>query len=256
MHSDKTHELHVAIIMDGNGRWATRRGLPRLAGHGAGVEALRRVVECAPKFGIRRLTMYAFSSDNWRRPVPEVEGIFALLSAYLRRETERLRQKGVRLHVIGRRDRLSESVRREIERAETATAETSNNDGRELDLVIAIDYSSRDAIAQAAACEIAKLPCGGRILHASLAECVSRSLSARNADVDLLIRSGGEKRLSDFLLWESAYAELVFTDRMWPDFDETDLRSAIAEFNRRERRFGNVPALVAAGSEAVHPRPA
>jgi len=261
MQTDEKHGLHVAIIMDGNGRWAIRRGLPRVAGHGAGVEAIRRVVESAPTFGIRRLTMYAFSSDNWRRPVPEVEGIFALLSAYLRMETERLRQKGVRLRVIGRRDRLSEVVLREIENAEAATAEVSSpelsiNDGCVLDLVIAIDYSSRDAIAQAAACEIAKLPCDGRISHASVTECIAQSLSARSRDVDLLIRSGGEKRLSDFLLWESAYAELVFTDRMWPDFDETDLQAALKEFNRRERRFGNVAPMVAPGAEEVHPRSA
>jgi undecaprenyl diphosphate synthase len=260
MHTYKTQGLHVAIIMDGNGRWATRRGLPRVAGHGAGVEAIRRVVESAPKFGIRRLTMYAFSSDNWRRPAPEVEGIFALLSAYLRLETDRLRQRGVRLRIIGRRDRLPEAVLREIERAEGATAEVSSaknsiNDGRVLDLVIAIDYSSREAIAQAVVREIAILPSDGGISHASVAECLARSFATCSADVDLLIRSGGEKRLSDFLLWESAYAELVFTDRMWPDFDEADLRAAVGEFNRRERRFGNVPRLVAPGA-AVHSRPA
>jgi undecaprenyl diphosphate synthase len=255
MHTNKTQGLHVAIIMDGNGRWATRRGLPRVAGHGAGVEAIRRVVESAPKFGIRRLTMYAFSSDNWSRPAPEVEGIFALLSAYLRGETERLRKRGVRLRIIGRRDRLPEAVLREIEKAEGVTAETSSTDGRVLDLVIAIDYSSRDAIAQAVVREIAILPGDSRISHASIAECLARSFSTCSEDVDLLIRSGGEKRLSDFLLWESAYAELVFTDRMWPDFDEADLRAAVGEFHRRERRFGNIPPMVAPGA-TIHSRPA
>jgi undecaprenyl diphosphate synthase len=234
--------LHVAIIMDGNGRWATQRGLPRVAGHRAGAAAVGRVVEHAAGLGIGRLTLYAFSSDNWRRPADEVQSLFWLLRAYLRLKTERLRQHGVRLEIIGRRDRLPTLLLREIDRAENATAQ-----GRQLHLRVAVDYSSRDAITRAAAVAIAVLsptlsPC--RSPSVDLLGCrLSQALSADRGDVDLLIRTGGEKRLSDFLLWESAYAELLFTDRMWPDFDAVDLDAALEEFNRRERRFGGVPAF-------------
>jgi undecaprenyl diphosphate synthase len=233
MQSESLEGLHVAIIMDGNGRWATRRGLPRIAGHRAGVAALRRVVERAPDIGIRRLTVYAFSSDNWRRPAAEVEGIFWLLRAFLRLETDRLRQRGARLQVIGRRDRLATSVLREIEKAEGATSA-----GCRLHLRVAIDYSSRDAIASAAAAFLSDQTSS---LVDGVDKTLRQSLTAESGDVDLLIRTGGEKRLSDFLLWESAYAELHFTDRMWPDFDEADLEAALIEFSRRERRFGAVP---------------
>jgi len=243
MHADKQHGLHVAIIMDGNGRWATARGLPRVAGHRAGVAAVRRVVKRAPDVGISRLTLYAFSSDNWRRPASEVEGIFRLLGAFLRLETARLRQHGVRLQVIGRRDRLPKLVLSEIEKAEHAT-----RSGSRLQLCLAIDYSSRDAIANAVADAIAALKSEGPASAESLAPLLTQALSAGD-DVDLLIRPGGEKRLSDFLLWESAYAELLFTDRMWPDFDEADLEEALKEFKRRERRFGGVPADVLATSQ-------
>lgn len=229
--------LHVAIIMDGNGRWATRRGLPRIAGHRAGVAAVRRIVERAPDLGIARLTLYAFSSDNWSRPVSEVQSIFWLMRAYLRLEREKLKQQAVRVQVIGRRERLPNLLLREIERAEFVT-----HKGKRLHLRVAVDYSSRDAISRA----IARLsPSAGKepalgpdIFRTMLAQ----ALTGDGGDVDLLIRTGGEKRLSDFLLWESAYAELLFTDRMWPDFDASDLDAAIAEFNRRERRFGGVPA--------------
>jgi undecaprenyl diphosphate synthase len=237
MQADPQHGLHVAIIMDGNGRWATRRGLPRFAGHRAGVDAVRRVVARAPDVGISRLTLYAFSSDNWRRPASEVDGIFGLLRAFLRSETERLREHGARLQIIGRRDRLPKSVLREIERAESATQA-----GRVLHLCVAIDYSSRDAIARAAASVTSAVVNEGSISAELLRPLLTKALTAQSGDVDLLIRSGGEKRLSDFLLWESAYAELVFTDQMWPDFDESDLEVALKEFRRRERRFGGVPA--------------
>src|ERR1700723_533053 len=230
-------KLHIAIIMDGNGRWATRRGLPRVAGHRAGIATVRRVVERAPDLGIRRLTLYAFSSDNWRRPADEVQSLFWLLRAYLRLETERLRQQGVRLEIIGRRDRLPALLLREIDRAENTTVR-----GRQLHLRVAVDYSSRDAITRAAALAVAAL---SRTLarhplpSADLLGCrLSQALSADRGAVDLLIRTGGEKRLSDFLLWESAYAELLFTDRMWPDFEARDLDAVIEEFHRRERRFG------------------
>ncbi len=236
MQSISPKGLHVAIIMDGNGRWATRRGLPRIAGHRAGVVALRRVVERAADVGIRCLTVYAFSSDNWRRPPAEVESIFWLLRAFLRLETERLKLRGARLPVIGRRDRLATSVLREIEKSERATAA-----GHRLHLRVAIDYSSRDAIALAATGAHDGFLHEMRFTPDEIAKTLAQTLTAGSGDVDLLIRTGGEKRLSDFLLWESAYAELHFTDRMWPDFDEADLEAALEEFSRRERRFGAVP---------------
>jgi undecaprenyl diphosphate synthase len=231
--------LHVAIIMDGNGRWATRRGLPRIAGHRAGVAALRRVVERASDVGIGYLTVYAFSSDNWRRPASEVDGIFRLLRVFLRLETERLRQRGARLQVIGRRDRLANSVLREIETTESATAA-----GHGLNLRVAIDYSSRDAITRTAAGAAAALSNERPTAIDSLRSLLTRAFDSQSRDVDLLIRTGGEKRLSDFLLWESAYAELVFSDRMWPEFCEADLEAALEEFRCRERRFGGLPAIL------------
>lgn len=227
--------LHVAIIMDGNGRWATGRGLPRVAGHRAGVGALRRIVEHAPELGIGRLTLYAFSSDNWKRPAEEVQSIFWLMRAYLRLECDKLQRRGARLQVIGRRDRLPTLLLREIEQAELATAER-----RRLHLRIAVDYSSRDAITRAAA-SIKKLDAALPSADA-VRSILAQELTAESGEVDLLIRTGGEKRLSDFLLWESAYAELFFTDRMWPDFGAPDLELAVQEFRRRERRFGTVAA--------------
>jgi len=226
--------------MDGNGRWAKARGLPRAAGHRAGVAAVRRIVDRALDHGIARLTLYAFSSDNWRRPTAEVQGIFWLLRAFLRLETNLLRQRGVRLQAIGRRDRLAPAVRDAIERAELLTAA-----GDRLDLCVAIDYSSREAIARAAA---------GLALSADETECqpiLSQRLMRNNSDVDLLIRTGGEKRLSDFLLWESAYAELYFTDCMWPDFDEMEFDAALEEFYNRERRFGGLSVTALAAEPAV-----
>jgi undecaprenyl diphosphate synthase len=246
MQSKLPEGLHVAIIMDGNGRWATRRGLPRVAGHRAGVAAVRRIVERAPDLGISRLTLYAFSSENWRRPASEVQSIFWLLRAYLRLENQRLRNTGVRLEVIGRRDRLPELLLREIVHTEFATAE-----GRRLHLRVAVDYSSRDAITRAAAGVATDLqhdrPPSAEVLGRMLAQ----ALTAESGEVDLLIRTGGEKRLSDFLLWESAYAELLFTDRMWPDFDATDLDAALGEFRRRERRFGGIPAAVSHSADSL-----
>jgi undecaprenyl diphosphate synthase len=202
MQSEAQDGLHVAIIMDGNGRWATRRGLPRVAGHRAGVIAVRRIVEHAPDLGIRRLTLYAFSSDNWNRPAPEVESIFRLLRAYLRLETQKLRERGVRLQIIGRRDRLPKLLLREIELAEFATSQ-----GWRLHLRVAIDYSSRYAIAGATADASAGLSLNPRPSVDILRDVLTQALTADAGDVDLLIRTGGEKRLSDFLLWESAYAD-------------------------------------------------
>ena len=245
MQKQNDRELHVAIIMDGNGRWATRRGLPRVAGHRAGVTAARRVVEHAPDIGVRFLTLYAFSSDNWRRPTDEVRSIFWLLRAFLRLETQRLKERGARLEVIGRRDRLPRPLLREIVRAECATAE-----GRRLQLRVAIDYSSRDAITRAAVVVSNSLPREEERSADAMGRMLARALIAESGEVDLLIRTGGEKRLSDFLLWESAYAELVFTDRMWPDFDAVDLDAALQEFRGRERRFGGVPANSARSNAA------
>ncbi|HXP75881.1 MAG TPA: di-trans,poly-cis-decaprenylcistransferase [Stellaceae bacterium] len=236
--------LHVAIIMDGNGRWATRRGLPRTVGHRAGVEAVRRVVECAPDLGIGTLTLFAFSSANWQRPAEEVTALMRLMEVYMRAETRRFVESGARLTVIGRRDRLRARLAREIEGAEQATAE-----GRKLHVRIALDYSSRESIARAAAhCAAQHAPALDRF-----GELVSQSLADEfgRADVDLLIRTGGEQRLSDFLLWECAFAELWFTDRMWPDFGAEDLRAAVLEFHRRERRFGGLGVAVA---DAAAPR--
>ncbi len=225
-------KLHVGIIMDGNGRWATRRGLSRLRGHEAGVEAIRRVVEAAPEQGVGTLTLYAFSSDNWRRPKAEVAGLMALLRFYLASEVESLVRNGVRLTVIGRRDRLPDGIAAAIARAEKATSE-----GDVLHLRIAVDYSSRDAILNAAV----KLATVSEPTREMFSQLVTGEAGLR--DVDLIIRTGGEKRLSDFLLWEGAYAELHFTDRMWPEFDADALTEALASFQRRERRFGGLQSL-------------
>jgi undecaprenyl diphosphate synthase len=237
---DRKDNLHVAIIMDGNGRWATRRGLPRSAGHHAGLHAARRVVEAAPDLGVAALTLFAFSSDNWRRPEEETQALMRLLRQYLRTELRQLVESGTRLTVIGRRDRLPHGLADEISAAEKDSAS-----GRRIHLQIAVDYSSRNAIANAAA---------GWLADDSPSRDAFRRLLAwqgggTGADVDLLIRSGGEKRLSDFLLWECAYAELCFIDTLWPDFDTQHLRAAIADFRHRERRFGglcNVEQLAAA----------
>jgi undecaprenyl diphosphate synthase len=225
-------KLHVGIIMDGNGRWATRRGLSRLRGHEAGVEAIRRVVEAAPGQGIGTLTLYAFSSDNWRRPKAEVTGLMTLLRFYLANEVESLVRNGVRLTVIGRRDRLPDGIATAIARAETATT-----GGDVLHLRIAVDYSSRDAILNAAA-KLAGISAPTREMFSQF---VTGEPGLR--DVDLIIRTSGEKRLSDFLLWEGAYAELHFTDRMWPEFDAQSLAEALASFRRRERRFGGLQSM-------------
>ena len=213
--STATHP-HVAIIMDGNGRWATTRGLPRTAGHRAGADAVRRVVETAPRLGVRTLTLFAFSSDNWKRPTREVATLMRLFHRYLAAEAVALQENGVRLSIIGRRDRLAATLVRQIGAAERLTAS-----GRRLHLRLAVDYSAREAITRS-----------------------SRDPSLLGPDVDLLIRTGGERRLSDFLLWECAYAELYFTDKRWPDFDAADFEGALADFHGRQRRFGALPTAV------------
>ena len=237
-HADRT-QLHVAIIMDGNGRWAQSRSLPRSAGHAAGVRTARAVVEAAVRARIGTLTLYAFSSDNWSRPRPEVIALMRLFRRSLLVESKRCLENGVRLSIVGRRDRLPAALRQTIAQAEAMTA-----GGRNLHLRVAVDYSSRDAILRAAArAKDLVAPLTRERFGQLLADVDHDPAPVR--DVDLLIRTGGEQRLSDFLLWECAYAELVFSPTMWPDFQETDLLRAISEFETRERRFGRVPEQAA-----------
>ncbi len=230
-----TSRLHVAIIMDGNGRWARQRGLPRAAGHRAGVTAVRRVIGAAPRLGIRVVTLFAFSSDNWRRPADEVHTLMWLIREFLPRATARFLADGVRLSFIGRRDRLPTNLVSAIHDAEAAT-----RGGSRLHVRIALDYSSRDAIALASPVTPAN-PRASDPVEARLAIDTALTRSDGSGTVDLVIRTGGEKRLSDFLLWESAYAELWFTDVMWPDFDAAALARAVADFRARDRRFGGLP---------------
>ena len=227
--------------MDGNGRWATARGRFREYGHRQGALAVRRVVEAAPTAGIGILTLYAFSSDNWRRPPREVRALMSLFRRYLRSEVQELRDQGVRLQVIGRRDRLPSTVVRAIEEAEAATAP-----GTRLLLRLAVDYSARHALLEAAR----RCPHPGSLDNEGLARAMGEAIHGGTdgaPDVDLLVRTGGEQRLSDFLLWESAYAELHFTPRAWPDFSREDLAAAVADFRGRVRRFGGI----AAGTETT-----
>jgi len=232
-------KLHVAILMDGNGRWAATRGLPRSDGHRAGVAAVRRVVRTAPSLGIGALTLYAFSSDNWERPTTEVNSLLGLLEDYLRADAPECAAKGIRLRVIGRRDRIPRSLVDAIESAERQTAA-----GRALDLRIALDYSSREAILRASCWMLSSLEVSDREFARRLGQVTNAGGPA--ADVDLLIRTGGEQRLSDFMLWECAYAELHFTPRMWPEFDIADLKAAVKDYFGRERRFGRLPEAAAA----------
>lgn len=224
---------HVAIVMDGNGRWATRRGLPRAVGHREGAKAVRRLVEAARRRGIGTLTLYAFSSDNWRRPAAEVAALMGLFERYLAGEARRCAENGVRLRVIGRRDRLAPGLVVAIEAAEAFTAT-----GEGMELRIAVDYSGRDAILAA----VAALPAGVPPTRAALLDALGRTGHGGAPEVDLLVRTGGERRISDFLLWEIAYAELFFLDRLWPDTDAADLDAALAWYTGRERRFGALPA--------------
>ena len=234
--------IHVAIIMDGNGRWATGRGQLRTAGHIAGARTVRKIVEAAPDCGIGTLTLYAFSSDNWKRPSREVALLMRLFRRYLVSEVARCVTNGVRMRIIGRRDRIPAELLRAICNAENAT-----RDGRTLDLRIAVDYSSRDTILRAARAIRHDIPADSdaerhEFMH--LMSKVNHGLG-ESQDVDLLIRTGGEQRLSDFLLWECAYAELYFTRKMWPEFSPADLAAAVEDFRSRERRFGTVPEAAA-----------
>lgn len=245
--------MHIAVIMDGNGRWALQRGLPRTAGHEAGARAVRRIVETAARTRVDVLTLYAFSSDNWARPRAEVANLMRLFQRFLKSETARCVESGIRIDVIGRRDRLDSGLIRIIDQTEHATAA-----GNRLILRVAIDYSAREVIVRAA-----------NSPHATSADCYlddaesnlsrfSKSVAAAahskliRADVDLLIRTGGEYRLSDFLLWECAYAELLFTGTYWPDFGELEFRAALAEFDRRDRRYGGLPAEASSTAAFAH----
>lgn len=225
---------HVAVIMDGNGRWAKARGLPRTAGHKKGVDAVRRTVEAARELGVGYLTIFSFSSENWRRPEEEVTDLMQLLRFYLRSEIAELHKGGVRLRVIGDRTRLSADIVQLIENAENLT-----RDNRQLTLVVALSYGSRQEIALAAR-RLAEDVKAGRLAPQDIDEEVfaSRLFTTDIPDPDLIVRTSGEKRISNFLLWQAAYAELVFVDTLWPDFTKRDLEAAIEEFHRRERRFG------------------
>lgn len=225
--------MHIAVIMDGNGRWAARRNLPRTAGHRAGAKAVDTIVQAAAQRGIDTLTLYAFSSDNWNRPGAEVSALFALLRRYLLSQTRRCLAHSIRLNVIGRRDRLQPGLRKVIELSERATAHCSG-----MCLRIAIDYSAQRSLIEASR----GTPPNATIDRAQFAELLAEvdHCVAPVCEVDLLIRTGGEKRLSDFLLWECAYAELYFTDCQWPDFDQRAFDEALEEYQRRERRFGRI----------------
>ncbi len=228
--------LHVAIISDGNGRWATSRGLPRSAGHRAGAQTARRIIEAAPRLGIHTLTLFALSSANWKRPPAEVSGILRILHEYLLTETSHCIEEGVRLSIIGRRDRLPATLRQAIADSEAVTAH-----GTRLHLRLAVDYSAREALYQAA-CRFYKVT---ELSQEAFGKVLAEVLRGGSTDVDLLIRTGGDQRLSDFLLWECAFAEFVFLPKRWPDFVVPDLEAALQEFSRRERTRGALPDAIA-----------
>jgi undecaprenyl diphosphate synthase len=235
---------HVAIIMDGNGRWAKQRGLPRLEGHRQGVETVRRVVDAAREIGIRYITLYAFSAENWKRPPEEVSGLMGLLDYFLKRELDNLIKEKVRLHTIGRTDELPANVQRELDRVKEATKSFT-----QWNLILALNYGSRTEIADAAR-DYARAAQAGREDPAACTwERFSRYLyTADFPEPDLLIRTSGETRLSNFLMMQLAYAELVFLPTLWPDFGKAELAAAVAEFGRRERRYGLTTEQLQAGS--------
>jgi undecaprenyl diphosphate synthase len=227
--------MHVAIIMDGNGRWATQRGLPRTAGHIEGAKAVRATVEVAARADVKMLTLYAFSSANWARPAAETAALMRLFGQYLFTETRRCVEQSIRVNVIGRRDRLSDNLLKSIEQSERSSA-----GGTGMLLRIAVDYSSQHSILQAARRANKHAELNNEDFHRLLHEVDHCAHPA--SPVDLLIRTGSERRLSDFLLWECAFAELHFSDCLWPDFDEQHFRSALEDFGGRQRRFGGLSA--------------
>jgi undecaprenyl diphosphate synthase len=226
--------VHVGIIMDGNGRWAQARGLPRVEGHRQGAEAVRRAVKASVDLGVRYLTLYGFSNENWKRPEVEVSALMGLLRLYLRREIDELDQRGVRIRFIGQRQRLAADIVSLIEEAEART-----HGNTKLTLIVALSYGARQEISEAVRA-IAIKAAAGELDPASIDEnLVADHLeTAGIPDPDLMIRTSGEQRVSNFLLWQLAYSELVFTDTLWPDFSQSDLEEAINEFHRRERRYG------------------
>ena len=229
---------HVAIIMDGNGRWASARGLPRGEGHRRGVEALRKTVRAAGEMGIRFLTIFSFSAENWSRPPSEIRDLMGLLRRFIRNDLAELHQNGVKVRVIGERGDLDPDIRRLLEEAEELT---KNNIG--LTLVVAFNYGARQEIARAAARIATMIKDGSLDPSAITADLIGQNLDAPDLpDPDLIIRTSGEQRLSNFLLWQAAYSELVFVSTYWPDFDRAALEGAIAEYHRRERRFGGLIA--------------
>ena len=225
---------HVAIIMDGNGRWARARGLPRSAGHKRGADAVRRAVETARALGVRYLTLFGFSSENWKRPAEEVGDLMSLLRLYLRSEIAELHKQGVRLRFIGERDRFAPDIVALLQQAED---QTQGNTA--LDLIVALNYGSRSEIARAAR-RLAEDVRAGRLEPSAVTEerIADALWTADIPDPDVIIRTSGEQRLSNFLLWQAAYSELVFLDVYWPDFSKQDFENAIVEYNRRERRYG------------------
>ena len=233
-----TTPAHIAIIMDGNGRWAQARGLPRAAGHRAGVEALRKTVRNVGESGVKWLTLYAFSSENWSRPASEISDLMGLLKLFIRRDLADLHRHGVRVRMIGGRETLEPDIRQLIDEAETLTR---GNDA--MNLVIAFNYGSRDEIVRGAR-HLAQLAAGGHLDPQSITpEMLSGALDTSDIpDPDLIIRTSGEQRLSNFLLWQAAYSEFVFLPCFWPDFDRAELDRALASFAGRERRFGAVDA--------------
>jgi len=229
---------HVAIIMDGNGRWAAQRGLPRSEGHRRGVEALRRTVRAAGEMGIGVLTIFSFSSENWSRPASEIRDLMGLLKRFIRHDLAELHRNGVRVRIIGERDDLEPDIRRLLEEAEELT-----RDNRNLLLVVAFNYGARQEIARAARRIIADVAAGKLAAEGVTADRLGQYLDAPDIpDPDLIIRTSGEQRLSNFLLWQAAYSELVFVPVYWPDFDRAALENAIADYQRRERRFGGLVA--------------
>lgn len=234
----RTVPAHVAIIMDGNGRWAAARGLPRAEGHRRGVEALRRALKAAAELGISYLTIYSFSSENWRRPASEVSDLMGLAKMFVRSDLEKLHKAGIRVRIVGRREGVSDDLLALIDEAE---ARTSNNTG--LTLVVAFNYGARQELVDAAR-SLAQEVAAGRLSPADIDEnaVASHLMTSDIPDPDLVIRTSGEMRISNFLLWQSAYAEFVFAPTLWPDFDKADLISAIDAYHQRERRFGAIAA--------------
>lgn len=239
MNSERVIPSHIAIVMDGNGRWANRRFLPRVAGHKQGVDALHRCVKACVERGVKVLTVFAFSSENWDRPAEEVSGLMALLAKALAREVAQLGDDGVQIHFVGEREGLSDSLKKGFLQAEAATAHNTR-----LIFNICFNYGGRWDITQAATKLIAK---GEPVTASSLDAAMAL---AHVPDPELIIRTGGEQRISNFLLWQAAYSELYFSDKLWPDFDAAALDVAIDEFNRRERRFGQTSEQIQAKGTA------